>query len=360
MTKRLPLLALILLVSSSSLFSQLDRLELGDNPTADKGALLDLSNGANGDKGFLIPRMTEAEKNSLTPVRGLQVYQTDGAKGFYFYNGSAWRPWRKPLSGEVDMTTGSSIVRGEGFTVTDEEVGRDLVTFDTPYANFPMIVLSGKTIEGQPPIIPGDICPQVMSNCISHNIRYLNVDYPIGGGYEFSTGNTFCSPSPGNLTTYKTADWIGSNVIPASATFNLNWNIYYAPSNRTGVYVDWDQDGSFSSAGEILLEETSASSLARNLSITVPATACNGYTTVRLVVIDSGQTFFSCEIPDSPNGETEQIEIEVTGGTNCVYQERQTNCNVAGLTTSDFRVECSDLTGKKVDAIYSFKIIDNQ
>lgn len=39
-----------------------------------------------------MPRMTEAQRNAINaPVLALQVYQTDGAAGFYYYNGSSWQ-----------------------------------------------------------------------------------------------------------------------------------------------------------------------------------------------------------------------------------------------------------------------------
>jgi len=44
-------------------------------------------------KGFLAPRMTQAQRTAITtPADGLLVYQTDGTKGFYYYNGTtaAW------------------------------------------------------------------------------------------------------------------------------------------------------------------------------------------------------------------------------------------------------------------------------
>ena len=44
-------------------------------------------------KGFLAPRMTQAQRTAVaTPADGLLVYQTDGTKGFYYYNGTttAW------------------------------------------------------------------------------------------------------------------------------------------------------------------------------------------------------------------------------------------------------------------------------
>ena len=43
------------------------------------------------NKGVLIPRMTQAQKNAiLTPATSLLVYQTNGTPGYYYYNGTNW------------------------------------------------------------------------------------------------------------------------------------------------------------------------------------------------------------------------------------------------------------------------------
>ena len=55
---------------------------------ADASAMLDVSSAS---KGMLTPRMTAGQRSAITsPATGLLVYQTDGAAGFYFYNGSSW------------------------------------------------------------------------------------------------------------------------------------------------------------------------------------------------------------------------------------------------------------------------------
>jgi sugar lactone lactonase YvrE len=42
-------------------------------------------------QGMLLPRMSLTQRNAIVnPATGLLVYQTDGAAGFYFYNGSEW------------------------------------------------------------------------------------------------------------------------------------------------------------------------------------------------------------------------------------------------------------------------------
>ena len=59
-----------------------------DSTAADGSAMLDVKST---EKGLLIPRMLAAQRSAITtPAIGLMVYQTDGAAGFYFYNGTAW------------------------------------------------------------------------------------------------------------------------------------------------------------------------------------------------------------------------------------------------------------------------------
>ena len=59
-----------------------------ENPNP--SAILDIeSNG----KGVLIPRMTESERNLISPAvgsEGLLVYQTDGDEGMWYYDGTDW------------------------------------------------------------------------------------------------------------------------------------------------------------------------------------------------------------------------------------------------------------------------------
>ena len=44
------------------------------------------------DKGFLAPRMSEAQRITINePANSLLVYQTDSTTGFYFYNGTGWK-----------------------------------------------------------------------------------------------------------------------------------------------------------------------------------------------------------------------------------------------------------------------------
>ncbi len=66
------------------------QVKIGDNPTTiNNSALLELESS---DKGILISRMTEAQKNAIvSPATGLLIYQMDGSSGFYYYTGSVWQ-----------------------------------------------------------------------------------------------------------------------------------------------------------------------------------------------------------------------------------------------------------------------------
>ena len=57
----------------------------------DPSAMLDIRIIGN-NKGLLIPRITQAEKNAITaPAAGLLVFQTDVLPGFFYYTGTSWR-----------------------------------------------------------------------------------------------------------------------------------------------------------------------------------------------------------------------------------------------------------------------------
>jgi hypothetical protein len=60
--------------------------------TPDASARLQVdANASTNAKGFLPPRVTASEKAGIvSPATGLIVYQTDGTKGFYYFDGTAW------------------------------------------------------------------------------------------------------------------------------------------------------------------------------------------------------------------------------------------------------------------------------
>jgi hypothetical protein len=85
------LAGLFVLLSSGAAFGQGN---VGiNNPMPHAKSLLDLTST---DKGLLTPRMAAAQRTAMFPApdatgKGMLVYQTDGAIGFYYYDGAAWQ-----------------------------------------------------------------------------------------------------------------------------------------------------------------------------------------------------------------------------------------------------------------------------
>lgn len=85
-----------------------------DNSDAHPSAMLDIKSS---NKGLLIPRVSLASIIQ-TPAKGLMVYQTENPEGFYFYNGTSWKPMGTSSSqpiGETSLTqSGENIILDGG------------------------------------------------------------------------------------------------------------------------------------------------------------------------------------------------------------------------------------------------------
>ncbi|MEO8149474.1 MAG: hypothetical protein ABI723_17675, partial [Bacteroidia bacterium] len=74
-------------------------------------------------KGMLVPRMLETEKYAIiSPATGLLIFQTDGAAGFYYYDGSLWVPF----------TTGDTGWLLDGNSVTSTKTIGTVSNYDFP------------------------------------------------------------------------------------------------------------------------------------------------------------------------------------------------------------------------------------
>jgi hypothetical protein len=117
-----------------------------------------------------------------------------------------------------------------------------------------------------------------------------------------------------------------SNTISFSAGFTST-----AYSEYFKVYIDYNQNGVFTDAGETVVS-AAASSLAttRTGSFTVPTTAKNGATRMRVVMSDGSATT-SCG--SFSYGETEDYTVNISGGT-----ARMSTARVAGGDANTFTV----------------------
>lgn len=80
---------IVALLSMGGYISNAQNANVGIGTTKpDQSAILDLSSST---KGFLLPRMTEQQRAKIeNPAEGLKVYQTDGRKGEYIFDGTQW------------------------------------------------------------------------------------------------------------------------------------------------------------------------------------------------------------------------------------------------------------------------------
>jgi hypothetical protein len=114
-------------------------------PTPDSSALLDLTSN---EQGFLVPRMTTAQRNLINPIAtGLMIFNTETA-AFNFFNGTAWK----------DMTPAS--------------VGSNAISFSADASN------ETATMSPTDVLIPGmSITPDPGKYTVSFNAQYNSAPY---------------------------------------------------------------------------------------------------------------------------------------------------------------------------------------
>jgi hypothetical protein len=85
--------------------SQAQNVGIGTT-SPDASAMLDITSSS---KGLLIPRVTQANR-PVTPATGLLIYQTDGAAGFYYYDGAAWKMISNQTNGITSTATNGQVM----------------------------------------------------------------------------------------------------------------------------------------------------------------------------------------------------------------------------------------------------------
>jgi hypothetical protein len=106
------LLILLAVVATCTLSAQVAITD--DSSEAHSSAMLEVKST---DKGFLPPRMTEAQRDAIAnPAAGLIIYQTDVNPGLYQYFGTTWAPVSETADGsETAVTAGANVtVTGTG------------------------------------------------------------------------------------------------------------------------------------------------------------------------------------------------------------------------------------------------------
>jgi len=126
---------------------------------------------------------------------------------------------------------------------------------------------------------------------------------------------TTLNNSSNNPTGYSDFTGLTPPTLVANTNYTLNATKSTQGFRRWSVWIDYNQDGSFDVPGEQLTlnnqQETTFT-----FNFTIPLTALNGYTRMRIRMRGGSQDVNpSCEVSTSTDGEFEDYTINITGGT---------------------------------------------
>jgi len=165
-----------------------------DGSAPDSSAILDLNST---NKGFLPPRMTEAQKNSISnPAQALIIYQTDNSPGFYFFDGTTWQammaPPPSPYPAGTVYCNGSptdivDVTSLTGKIWMDRNLGASQVATSSTDANsYGDLYQWGRAADGH--------------QCRTSDTTYTlsSIDQPTHGDFILAPSSPYCWRSPQN------------------------------------------------------------------------------------------------------------------------------------------------------------------
>lgn len=140
------LILIIMMICTNALAQGVGINETGD--TADASAILDIKSTT---KGLLTPRMTAAQRGSISsPATGLLVYQTDGIVGFYYNAGTSGTPnWKQLSSTQIaELQDADSDTK----ILVEESADEDKIRFDVAGTEAMIIDADGNVgiLQAQP------------------------------------------------------------------------------------------------------------------------------------------------------------------------------------------------------------------
>jgi hypothetical protein len=219
--KKIYILIYSLFISSALLAQEVKNVGIGTT-APDQSAVLDIQSV---NKGLLIPRLTEAQMNTIVnPAKGLLVFKTEVANsGFFFYNGEKWSP----------LTNG-----GANAIATGDVNGWSLTGNATAVAGVKAAATSESFI-GTPAGIPlnfkiGGVTAGVLYSNTNLFLGYQSGLSGVGGGsYNVGIG----AQTLASLTTGNTNTAVGSGALQSNTTGNLNMAIGGLSLNNNTIGV---------------------------------------------------------------------------------------------------------------------------
>ena len=179
------LLALIITCGSFGAIAQ--NVGIGTTSfTPDASSILELRNT---DGGFLMPRMTQAQRDAIAgPASGLMIYQTNNTPGYYYYDGSSWQPFGASIDNLGDHTASQNLIVGPGLGMTDTDQDTKVQveeSADEDYIRFDVVGSEAMITDNAQNVGVGTSAPTEKLH-IEGNIRmgaagYLDDDATTGG-----------------------------------------------------------------------------------------------------------------------------------------------------------------------------------
>jgi len=216
-------------------------------------------------KGLLLPRMTKAQRDAIaSPATGLLMYQTDGTKGLYNYNGSIWKAVAPP-AWNLDGNSGTGAAKFLGTTdnkslrirtnniqrvVFDSlghvgiglaNPGRTLSVYETTNGIIQSVNSSTGTAQGDGFLFYANSTNGYISNNENGNIYFNN-----NGAFRMTIDNIgnvgIGTANPGRtLSVYETTNGIIQSVNSSTGTAPSDGFLFYA--NSTNGYVSNNENG---------------------------------------------------------------------------------------------------------------------
>ncbi len=180
---------------------------------------------ASTSKGVLIPRMTAAQRNAIhSPAQGLLVYQTDGTRGIYYYEGG----WKSLNSGGG----GSGFANTALSNLTTTSINQDLVpnadnsrNLGSSSAGWKDFYMNGSVYLGGQRFLNGFGDNTFAGrNAGINNTSYSNAAFGFQALYTNTTGNTNTAQGYQSLF---------SNTTGSSNTAQGSQSLH---NNMTGIY----------------------------------------------------------------------------------------------------------------------------
>ena len=175
------------------------------------GAILDIKSTTG---GLLIPRMTEAQRDAITPdTQSMLIYQTNNDSGFYYYDGTIWTPF---LIGGGAANSGWETKGNTGTTPANNFIG---------------------TTDSVDWVIRTDSTEQI--RVMANGNVGIGTTSPTAKFHVSNTNPSNTIASLSNFTPVLSANYVGNlhsawNHLALSSAFNYTGD-FYGAVNRTSV-----------------------------------------------------------------------------------------------------------------------------